>query len=198
MVPAIIDAIDLLPRYKNSPEARTRPLSAIKLFVVHYDGEVVPAGGYNPMSRYKAQAQYHLRKNWNLAGDHPIHGFGLMYHYRISAEGEVYRTQPEELVTWHAYAANEMSLAICLDLGPGQDPPDTQLDALRATLDWLCERSDIPAGRGDVFGHGELTAYGNDTQCPGDALAWVQAYREANQPSRLGAGSGERFFPTAL
>ena len=106
-------------------------------------------------------------------------GFGLMYHYRVSADGRIWRTQPEELVTWHARAANYNGLAICCDLGPGQTPPQAQVAALKALLDWLCfHRPEIPASRPDVWGHGELHREGNQTACPGHLLEWVQAYRK--------------------
>ena len=161
---------------------RTRPLWAIRNIVVHYDAVAVPGGGagYDPVARYRAQALYHMAKDWNEGSGVPILGFGLMYHYRVSADGRVWRTQPEELVTWHARDANYNGLAVCCDLGPGQVPAEAQLEGLKGLLDWLCyHRPDIPAGRRDVWGHGELHRAGNRTPCPGGLLSWMQAYRLA-------------------
>jgi hypothetical protein len=180
----ITDIIDKLPSKPGDPNRRTRPLSAITKIVVHYDAVHVPPTvgatiAYDPLSRYIAQANYHISKNWNEGSGPPVYGFGLMYHYRVSTDGRVWRTQPEELVTWHARAANYRGLAVCCDLGPGQSPTNAQLDGLSALLDQLCYHCpDIPAGRRDVWGHGELTAAGNHTPCPGSLLDWVQAFRQ--------------------
>jgi hypothetical protein len=196
--PTIEDVTAQLPRNPNSPNWRIRPLGAIKLIVVHYDAVLVPdvspvkagtgdsgntehmAGmGYDPVARYKAQAQYHIDKNWNEGPGPVVHGFGLMYHYRVSTDGRIWRTQPVVLVTWHARDANYRGLAVCCDLGSGQMPSEVQSEGLAALLDWLCyHRPDIPAGRADVWGHGELTRFGNSTGCPGGMLHQVQSYRK--------------------
>ncbi len=180
----ITDVIEQLPRKPGHPYWKTRPLGSIKKIVVHYDAVKVPSGkeqgeiAYDPVARYSAQAQYHISKNWNEGKRPVVKGFGLMYHYRVSADGKVWRTQPEELVTWHARNANPSGLAICCDLGPGQKPTIEQMAGLEALLDWLCfHRPEIPAGCKDVFGHGELHKDGNKTACPGLLLGWVQAYR---------------------
>jgi hypothetical protein len=178
----IIEVAEELPRDPKSRYWRGRPLKKITKIVVHYDAVRVPRGEYDPVERYRAQARYHMARNWNEDGGPPVYGFGLMYHYRVSADGRVWRTQPEALLTWHARAANYAGLAICCDLGPGQKPTEAQLAGLRSLLDWLCyRRPDIPAGRKDVWGHCELKREGNRTACPGALLPWVQAYREGTQ-----------------
>lgn len=178
-MPNMTDIIEQLPRSPESRYWRTRPLRAITRIVVHYDAVRVPAGEYDPIARYKAQARYHMKRNWNEGGGPPVYGFGLMYHYRVSADGRIWCTQPETLLTWHAHSANYAGLAICCDLGPGQEPTHAQLCALRELLDWLCHhRPDIPAGRPDVWGHGELAREGNKTACPGLLRKWVQEYRK--------------------
>lgn len=181
----IENVIDRLPRNPQDPNWKLRRLSEITRIVVHYDAVPVPlpapgdvSPGYDPVRRYITQARYHMRKNWNDGSGPAVRGFGLMYHYRVSADGRVWRTQPEELLTWHARAANRSGLAICCDLGPGQSPPDAQLDGLESLLLRLCyHRPDIPAGRVDVWGHGELSKLGNSTHCPGLLLGWVRAFR---------------------
>ncbi len=180
-MPNITDVIEQLPRNPQDPNWHTRPLSAIRYIVVHYDAVALPANatGYNPVQRYTAQARYHINKNWNDGPGPKVSGFGLMYHYRVSADGRIWRTQPEELITWHARAANYNGLAICCDLGPGETPRAAELAGLKTLLDWLCyHRPDIPADRRGVWGHGELHGAGNHTSCPGKLLGWVQAYRK--------------------
>ena len=187
-MPNITDIIEQLPRDPKSRYWKVRPLSKITRIVVHYDAVRVPKGEYDPVERYKAQARYHMQRNFNESGGPPVYGFGLMYHYRVSADGRIWQTQPETLLTWHAHAANYGGLAICCDLGPGQGPTQPQLEALREVLDWLCyHRPDIPAGRKDVYGHGELKSEGNHTPCPGALRKWVQAYRKSEQTEETAA-----------
>lgn len=179
----ILDIIAKLPRKPEHPYWKTRHLLEITKIVVHYDAVRVPASGngnlaYDPIARYIEQARYHIDKNWNEGNGPSVYGFSLMYHYRVSADGRVWRTQPEELVTWHARDANQSGLAICCDLGEGQKPTIEQMAGLEALLNRLSyHRPDIPAGRHDVWGHGELKKAGNQTTCPGALLNWVQAYR---------------------
>ena len=178
----IIDIISKLPRKPEHPYWKLRRLGEIDKIVVHYDAVRVPQTSkkpaYDPVARYIQQARYHIGKNWNEGRRPAVYGFGLMYHYRVSADGRVWRAQPEELVTWHARDANQGGLAICCDLGDRQKPTIEQLAGLESLLDWLCyHRPDIPAGRADVWGHGELRKAGNQTSCPGALLGWVQAYR---------------------
>jgi hypothetical protein len=179
----IIDIAGRLPRKPEHPYWKLRRLNEITRIVVHYDAVRVPPAkqqklAYDPLTRYIEQARFHIGKNWNDGRGTPVFGFGLMYHYRVSADGRVWRAQPEELVTWHARDANQNGLAICCDLGPGQKPTIEQMAGLESLLNWLCyHRPDIPAGRADVWGHGELRKAGNQTPCPGALLSWVQAYR---------------------
>lgn len=179
----IVDVVEKLPRNPQDPNWKLRRLADIARIVVHYDAVLVPGAsdegpGYEPLRRYVEQARYHMRKNWNDGPGPAVRGFGLMYHYRVSADGRVWRTQPEELVTWHARGANWNGLAVCCDLGPGQKPADAQLEGLEGLLLRLCyQRPDIPAGRPDVWGHGELRKAGNSTRCPGLLLEWVRAFR---------------------
>jgi hypothetical protein len=81
MVP-IIDVVEELPRDPKSRYWKGRPLKKITKIVVHYDAVRVPRGEYDPVERYKAQARYHMARNWNEDGGPAVYGFGLMYHYR--------------------------------------------------------------------------------------------------------------------
>jgi hypothetical protein len=175
--PTIRDIRQLMPS-ANGGWKEYRELRHIRLIVVHYDAQWRP-GKYDAVERLKAQARYHIGKVWGYDRKRrPIYGFGLMYHYSITGDGQVLWTQPEELVTWQARNANPYALGIKCDLGDGQEPTLAQLASLKEVLDWLCyHRPDIPAGRKDVWGHSELTQYGNSTKCPGALLPYVQRYR---------------------
>jgi hypothetical protein len=78
-MPNITDVIEQLPRDPKSRYWRARPLNKITRIVVHYDAVRVPKGEYDPVERYKAQARYHIGRNWNTGGGPPVYGFGLMY-----------------------------------------------------------------------------------------------------------------------
>jgi hypothetical protein len=173
--PTVYDIIDRLPS-ANEQLKRWRELSQIRRIVVHIDDFPRPEA-YDPVARYRAQARYHIfERNWNPGGEH-LQGFGLMYHYRISGDGRVWRTQPERLVTWHASSWNRTGLAVCCDAAERQSPTDAQLGALRGLLLCLCyRRPDIPAGRRDVFGHTEEP--GTEKSCPAKYLPWVQRFRK--------------------
>jgi hypothetical protein len=177
--PPYIEDITLqLPRDPSHPQYRMRPsLAGLDLLAVHYDAEKVH-WPYDPVERYKRQARFHMSKDWD-PGPGISRGFGLMYHYRISPDGRIWRTQPELLNLWNANNANSRVLAVCVDLGPGQEPTYVQLVSMQAFADWICyHRPDLPRiVRRRVFGHGELTEFGNDTSCPGLAKRYVQRYR---------------------
>lgn len=175
--PDIRDIKSRLP-HANTGSMQFRELGTIKRIAVHYDDE--PRGAvYDPFERYVSQANFHINKVWGRdERGRPIYGFGLMYHYKISGDGRIWATQPEELITWHVTEANPDTLGICLDCGEYQQPTKAQLDSLVALLDWLCyERPDMPVGYENVWGHGELREFGNSTACPGPFLPWAIAYR---------------------
>lgn len=158
---------------------RERTLNQIKRIVVHIDDEHRPKT-YDPTERYYAQALYHMHRNWSDNPEAYIPGFGLMYHYRISLNGgkaQIWQTQPETLITWHAYTWNLEGLAICID-GKADQPTDPAIEyALHNWLLWQCyHRPEITAGRGDVYGHCEEPT--TTHTCPTLYLPYVQAFRE--------------------
>jgi len=175
--PTITDIVEQLPKANMDNEQR-RALSEIKDIIVHYDAQNVRQDGpYDHLARFTAQTRYHIQKNW-VTPPRFVPGFGLMYHYKITADGKIYKTQPETLVTWQANNANRRGLGVCCDLGSNQEPTKAQLAALAEVLNWLTSgRPDIPAGRSNVWGHIELKADGNSTLCPGRLLPYVQRYR---------------------
>ena len=194
MPPTIIDIASQLPS-ANEGSKRARNLYDIRLIAVHYDAVYRPDTPYDALARYASQARYHISKNWGTP-TRPVRGFGLMYHYRIAGDGTIYRTQPEALITWHAREANNIALGVCLDCGERQKPTPAQLEALRNLLDWLChDRPDIRATYNNVYGHKELTEYGNKTLCPGEVLPYAVAYREGKWGRQADENSPVRFIP---
>lgn len=167
--PNIVDITGQLPHNGNYP---LRPIANIKLIGIHYDG-VDSLPGLDPIPFLQQEAQEHIDRDWGGG----YHGAGLMYHYCI--DDQIYRTAPEVALLWAAMNANPLGLFIKMRAGPNTPPNQTKLDLLIHLLYWLCnERPDFPASASDVWGHGELTQYGNSTQCPGDVLRnFCQSYR---------------------
>lgn len=152
----------------------TIPLSAKRGVVVHYRGVVtdVNAG----LASYKADATYHVGKNWARRGEAPILGSGIMYHIGIDGQGTVYLLRDLNRVLWHcgAWPQNENTLAIQLPLGGNQRATEAQLTALTRVVDaWL---TFTKAPDSEVWGHQELSA----TDCPGTLMTdFVKPYRNA-------------------
>lgn len=168
----LIDIRDKLPTIDANRDP-DRPINAIARIVVHYDGVARP-DHYDPIARYRGEAQYHLDKDWNPP--HGVHGGSLMYAVKIDAWGNKYLCNNFERVLWHARIANYDGLAVCVDLGPGQDPTPAQLAALHSVLMDACYKCpEFPAGRANVWGHQEIRT--NSTDCPGRLLSFVQRFR---------------------
>ncbi len=158
-----------------------RELSEIGLVVVHCDGRDREPGD-DDLAVLKEHAQFHIDKNWGSTAQ-PAYGDGLMYHFAVTSRA-IYETRDLHEVTWHARGANRSGLAIVLPCGFDQAPTAGQIRNLLALLDWLINgRDDLQLEYKDVWGHGELTQYGNDTPCPGASLReWVQNYRRNGPP----------------
>lgn len=173
----ITDIIDRLPT-AHSEFRKSRPLGAIRRFVVHIDDEARPER-YDPVARYAAQARYHISgRNWNADPKGAwVAGFGLMYHYKIAGDGRLFRTAAETDVLWHASSWNWEGLGICVDCRETQEPTPEQLGGLYGLLMWLCyRRPEIPAGRKDVWGHTEEPS--TTKSCPAKVLPWVVKFRK--------------------
>ncbi len=176
--PNIISLLGRLPTAR--PELQKfREVGQITRLAVHWDDQYRPVK-YNALTRYIDQARYHIDKVWGVdPANQPIKGFGLMYAYKIAGDGQIYQVQDEGLITWSVRNANPITLSVCCDCGTGQVPTQAQLAALHSLLMWLCyHRPEIPACRKDVYGHGELVQYGNDTTCPGSFLPHIVAFRQ--------------------
>lgn len=178
MKPNIIDLRGQLPRSGAFPQ---RALSQITIIAVHYQGaDTDPNEAI--LDLLVQDANFHINKNWCDVG--VCHGYGIEYHYAVDGDG-IYQIEEETNITWNDTNANVITLAVVLPrCGPNTPPDAATLANLKLLLDWLTtERPDFPAAQGDVYGHGELIAYGNSTACPGsETLHWVQQYRTGTVP----------------
>lgn len=169
--PTVTDIISLLPVAPWNPRPR-RSVRGITKIVGHWDGGVPIPTGYNPISYYKIEAFGHIALDWGGGS----HGYGLMYHEVISRDGRVWITREPEDEVWAQTRANPFSYAIKLDATVGQDPTTVQLESFRQRIDF--NRGRFQVSQDEVHGHGELTQYGNQTQCPGKvAMTVIRDYR---------------------
>lgn len=171
----MVNVCGLLPHNYSRPGVAWRSVNTISKIVVHYPGD---SGDDQEvyLDRLKMLASYHLNKDWGGGWM----GFGLMYHRVIAPDGTIYETEPLELITWNAHSpANEIDLAILIDVGIGQNVTVLQRAALLAYLEQLCYHTPaIPAGPHDVYGHREMP--NNATDCPGPAFDLVTEWRRLN------------------
>jgi N-acetyl-anhydromuramyl-L-alanine amidase AmpD len=152
----------------NNYESVKRKLSDISIIAVHHS-----AREYHIGEDYKhviiQAATYHKNKIWGYLNSKPIYGNGLMYHYVITPDGQIYKTRNMEEVTWHANNANNKSVAIMLQGNfEIQNPTIEQLKSLEELLQKLL--IDLSLDKSSVFAHGELINYGNQTACCGRML----------------------------
>ena len=172
--PSGMQFIDVRTQLPRAPwnDAPPRRLLDIEFLVIHWDGTGTIADGYDPIARYRWEAQYHIDKDWGSGS----HGGGLMYAIKIDRNGQAYTCRNATDVLWHATAANIPGYAICLDATVDSPPTSAQLAGLKRVIE--AKRREFGLDYGAVYGHGELTQYGNSTACPGpDALQWVRDYR---------------------
>jgi len=177
----VIDIRGQLPR--TARRVALRPLSGITKIAVHHCGDNrVWNDEYDALAEYRNEANYHINKDWGGG----YHGDGLMYHFKIARNGQIYWTRDLEDSTWHASNANPISIGICLDGDlTKQDATQKQYASLKALLDELTQKHpEFPADQKGVFGHSELRAYGNSTVCPASALQSVIEYRDTGKISK--------------
>lgn len=200
IIDARMDIRAYASEHKN-PAAKAwsrRPLSAINRLVVHHQGGGRVTAASNAWNLIREDALYHMQKNWGTSA-RPYYAPSIAYHYVISYEGYVYWLNDRGETTWHAMGANPSSIGIELQgnftLKDEQEKPceptTAQLRSLALLLDYLTEWTEdgakaIPATKENVWGHGELTQFGNRTACPGTALPYVQEYRRTGRIQKAG------------
>jgi N-acetylmuramoyl-L-alanine amidase len=147
----ITNIVDELPKHAKE-KYRTRKLKDIKRIVVHHSATVDTA---TPRSF----AAYHVDHNkWP----------GIGYHYVITKDGTIYKTNNDSTVSWHAGpTANRDSIGICLvgwfDKGM---PPEPQWKATIELVKHIRKAYNIPVS--GVIGHREVPK--TSKSCPGWAI----------------------------
>lgn len=147
-----------------------RPLKDIRYAVIHHEGFPTP-DKYNPIARYKSEANAHIAKDWGHIG----------YHYKIDRQGVVYQCYDLKEIGYHAgnLPVNKIGIGICLDGSfDKQKPTQSQLDALKELLDYLfTKRPDMPLlVKTSLNGHREVRK--EPTYCPSDTLMdFIRKYR---------------------
>lgn len=95
-------------------------------------------------------------------------GYQGSAHYEIT-DNEIIGVLGEELYAWHANRANDISIGLehVNSSTTGWTVSEaTMLNGAKLAAD-ICKRYGIKPSRDTIKGHGELTAYGNATACPG-------------------------------
>ena len=140
----IVDIREDLAR-GHSRKYATRPLRSIEKLVVHHSG----TRGGTP----KSFAWHHVHaRGWP----------GIGYHYVVSPDGVVFKTNALTTVSYHARGANLSGLGICLvgDFNRSE-PTDAQMESLTELLGLLLRY--YPKAR--IVPHREVR--GSRTSCPG-------------------------------
>lgn len=142
-----------------------RPLANVRYLVIHHS-----AG--NPVNPPASLAEGHINRDGGGVNGYP----GIGYHYVITGDGKIYRTQRLETHSFHVGGStdgvsnNGASVGVCLGgsfMGSAA-PTTAQILSCRALVGWLRER--LPGVV--VKKHRDFNA----TDCPGDTWAsWWQA-----------------------
>ncbi len=139
----IQDISATLPTNPTLPPYPTRPLTAIRRFVINH---TATPPGVTPLRI----AQYQVS---NERRPRP----GIAYHFCITAAGEVFQTQPLTVVSNHAGQDSFDSVGLSL-IGNFTDapPPQSQLNATASVLAKIAARLGLPVDLSTVFGYSDL------------------------------------------
>lgn len=141
--------------------------SNINRLIVHHDAQWrLPI--YNSFSRYRSQANIHIKtvyKNGRIVKGNWGH---ISYHYIIDNVGEIFQCLNETEIGYHAGvpSVNVSSIAIKLDGNfETQKPTDAQIRAYKELVNYLTtQRPDLPnLVKSSIRGHRDIKA----TLCPG-------------------------------
>lgn len=153
-----------------------RSVQSIHMAVVHCSGVTVPDAPGTTYAQLVEYAKYHMAKNWATAEDHggrvqPEYGDGIMYTLALGRDGTAYCCRDIDRAVWAQRMANRTALSILLPGNFDQEPTAVQKVRLLDLLDLLFGgQTPLKLDYHAVYGHGELTSYGNDTRCPGPEL----------------------------
>lgn len=141
------------------------PISRKRGVVIHYNGPEIDQRR-DTREVLKAQARYHVDRDWATSGGRPIRGDGLMYHVAIGNDGTKYWCRNLEDVLWHCGNThwNEHALSVQVPIGGAQRATKAQLGALVQVVEEWCRRTGTTPA--EVVGHNELSP----TSCPGTLM----------------------------
>ena len=146
-LPAITDWTDRLAKHP-SDQYETRSPADIQRLVIHHSA-VPPTIGPDQIAHFQVE-----RRGWP----------GIGYHFFITADGEICKTNDLITVCYHAREQSNTTVGICLAGQFDEKPPaEAQLASTAGLCAHLCGRLGLHAALGAIIGHSELMA----TSCPG-------------------------------
>lgn len=180
-----------LPRNARGGPNTQRPVASKLGIVLHYNGPAVPAT-MDDWALIRADAAYHIAKDWSLGELGVQQGDGLMYHLAIARDGRAWLTRSFNDCLWHCGTIkNYSALAWMLVMGGNQRATVAQLDTLaRLTNEAVAAGLTMPS---TVRGHMEESA----TSCPGTLMKdFVIPYRAGAYPDGGAVADGQYFHET--
>jgi hypothetical protein len=162
----MIDLAGQLPEHATARYS-IRSVADIQYLVVHHVGSAWRAANVTDLARRTAAYQVNTR-GWP----------GIAYHYCIAKNGDVAKTQPHGLTTYHAGEYNPVSVGILLEgLLTENDPTPEQVASLHQLISYLL--GELNLAPTSIKGHYEL----RPTACPGVGwfAPWRNAYIGSNQ-----------------
>lgn len=147
----LLDVVDDLPRHPFK-RYNTRSLDRIRYLVIHHsagDGQ-----GPELIARFHSSSD-HLQK-----GGAP----GIAYHFYITEDGTVYKTNRLQTVSWHVSNNNTASVGICLSGNLNNHPPTEAQKRSVATIAKRLQKT-LP-NEVRIKRHG----FFKSTSCPGKFL----------------------------
>lgn len=177
--------VDIISRSQWGAKAwrtgtRSRPLSRLGWFLVHYHGGPPPVsvGQWVP----KNIEAIHLGNGWS----------GVGYHFVVDQAGTIYEGRGWGLVGAHSPPHNEDGLGVYVAIGGDQEPTE----AAKASVRWLYDEANRRTGKTlRKSWHG----YDYATACPGPHLiAWVKGGMKVDgKPSSDGGAQSIKPKPPA-
>ena len=106
----LVDVVDILPKHPYK-KYQTRSLEQIKNLVIHHS-----AGDHQSPEQI---ARFHSTSDHLQQGGAP----GIAYHFYITEDGTIYKTNQLQTVSWHVSNNNTASIGICLSGNLNHHPP---------------------------------------------------------------------------
>lgn len=143
----VINVVDDLPKHSSEKYGK-RKRKDITGVSIHHSG--TEGGTLQDFARYHVQYNY-----WP----------GIAYHYVVTKDGTIYKTQPNTSVSWHTGGHNQNNLSIMI-VGnySKKEPPEVQFEALIQITRAVMVAYSI--GVSSILGHNEFSGHGANA-CPG-------------------------------